>query len=39
MNTLTTSFLLIIYTVAVWVASTHAQNAETSVVRLPEDIV
>ena len=39
MSTLTTSFLLAICTVAVWVAPTHAQNAETNVVRLPQDIV
>jgi quercetin dioxygenase-like cupin family protein len=39
MSTLTTSFLLAICTVAVWAAPTHAQNAETAVVRLPQDIV
>jgi quercetin dioxygenase-like cupin family protein len=39
MGTLTTSFLLAICTVAVWVAPTHAQNAETTVVQLPQDIV
>src|SRR3954467_8032662 len=39
MSTLTTSFLLAICTVAVWVTPTHAQNAETTVVRLPQDIV
>src|SRR5258708_39670981 len=39
MSTLTTSFLLAICTIAVWVAPTHAQNAETAVVRLPQDIV
>src|ERR1700716_3014043 len=39
MSTLTTSFLLAFCTVAVWVAQPHAQNAETNVVRLPQDIV
>src|SRR5882672_1757061 len=39
MSTLTTSLLLAICTVAVWVAPTHAQNTDTSVVKLPQDIV
>src|SRR6195256_5314001 len=39
MSKLTTSFLLAICTVAVWIAPTHAQDAEIAVVRLPQDIV
>jgi hypothetical protein len=39
MSTLRASFLLAICTIAVWAAPTHAQNAETSVVKLPQDII
>src|SRR5260221_4836518 len=39
MSTLTTSFLLAFCAAAVWIAPAQAQNAETNVVRLPQDIV